>query len=244
MYEGEIFRQGGDALPYDTIIGSGKNSAILHALPTHKAIAENEFVLVDAGCAIYDYCVDITRTYPSTASISSRHKDLYQLVLRAHAECIAMSRPGVMWRDVHLHAARVITEGLLQLGILKGSLSTLLEKEVSSAFFPHGVGHLVGLRVRDAGHEENINPKIYAGARLRVDIELEENHLITVEPGCYFIASLLNSADIQSKFKEEIVWSEVEKWKDIGGVRIEDNILITKGGNDNLTIDIPKTTGL
>jgi Xaa-Pro dipeptidase len=244
VYEGEIFRQGADALPYDTIVGSGKNSAILHALPTQKIIREAEFVLVDAGCAIYDYCVDITRTYPSTANISTQHKDLYQVVLRAHAACIAMSKPGVMWRDVHLHAARVITEGLLQLGILKGSLSTLLEKEVSSAFFPHGVGHLVGLRVRDTGHEENINPKMYAGARLRVDIELEENHFLTVEPGCYFIPSLLNSADIQSKFKEEIVWSEVEKWKDIGGVRIEDNILITKDGNDNLTIGVPKTTGL
>jgi Xaa-Pro aminopeptidase len=116
-----------------------------------------------------------------------------------------------------------------------------LEKEVSSAFFPHGVGHLVGLRVRDAGHEDNVNPKMYAGARLRVDIELEEGHFITVEPGCYFISALLDSNDIRNKYRDEINWDEVNKWKHIGGVRIEDDILITANGNDNLTIGVAKT---
>ncbi|MDQ4139637.1 MAG: aminopeptidase P family protein [Bacteroidota bacterium] len=242
VYEAEILKQGAHTVPYDTIVGSGPNSAILHALPTRKIIQENEFVLVDAGCDIYDYCVDITRTFPASEKISSQHKALYQLVLKAHTECIAMSKPGVFWRDVHNHAAKVITEGLLQLGVLKGSLSTLLEKEVVSVFFPHGLGHLVGLRVRDTGQEENLNPKKYFGARLRVDIELEENHLITVEPGCYFIKSLLDNPEIQSKYKEDIAWNEVEKWRQIGGVRMEDNILITPSGNDNFTIGVPKTS--
>ncbi|HEU4472455.1 MAG TPA: aminopeptidase P family protein [Flavisolibacter sp.] len=240
-YEGEILLHGAHGLPYDTIVGSGANSAILHALPTHRIIREGEYVLVDAGADIYDYCVDITRVFPSSTNMSARHKDLYQLVLRAHAECIAMSKPGVMWRNVHLHAARVMTEGLLQLGILKGSLDSLIEKEVISAFFPHGLGHLVGLRVRDTGHEENLHPKTYAGARLRVDIELEEHHFITVEPGCYFIGALLDSAAVRNKYKDDISWDETAKWKEIGGVRIEDNILITKEGNDNLTVDIPKS---
>ncbi|MDQ3290192.1 MAG: aminopeptidase P family protein [Bacteroidota bacterium] len=242
VYEGEILRRGAHTVPYDTIVGSGPNSAILHALPTSKIIKKDEFVLVDAGCDIYDYCVDITRTFPASEKTSSQHSALYQLVLKAHTECIAMSKPGVFWRDVHNHAAKVLTEGLLQLGILKGSLSTLLENEVVSVFFPHGLGHLVGLRVRDTGQEENLNPKTYFGARLRVDIELEENHLITVEPGCYFIKSLLENPEIQSKYKEDIAWNEVEKWKNIGGVRIEDNILITQTGNDNLTIGVPKTS--
>lgn len=240
-YEGEIFMRGAHAVPYDTIVGSGSNSAILHALPTHKIINEGEYVLVDAGADIYDYCVDITRMFPSTKNISSQHKELYQLVLKAHAECIAMSKPGEMWRNVHLHAARVITEGLLQLGILTGSLDALIEKEASSVFFPHGVGHLVGIRVRDTGHEENLHPKTYAGARLRVDIQLEENHFITVEPGCYFIPALLDNADIRDKYRNDIVWDEVNKWKQIGGVRIEDNILITQQGNNNLTDCIPKS---
>jgi Xaa-Pro aminopeptidase len=243
-YEGEIYRRGAHTVPYDSIVGSGPNSAILHALPTHKVVQPGELVLVDAGCDRYDYCVDITRSFAFSPEVSSRHKDLYHLVLRAHTECIALSKAGVWWRDVHLHAGRVISEGLLQLGILKGSLDTLLEKEVGSVFFPHGVGHLVGLRVRDTGQEENVNPKKYFGARLRVDIQLHEGELITVEPGCYFISSLLESADVQSRYRDYINWQELEHWKCIGGVRIEDNILIRQGGNDNLTEDVPKDPGL
>jgi len=239
-FESEVRRQGAHGVAYDTIVGGGSNSAILHALPTHRVIQEGEFVLVDAGCQIHDYCVDITRVFASSRPLSSQHTALYQLVKRAHTECIAMAKAGVYWRDVHMHAARVISEGLQQLGILKGSLDTLMEKEVGSVFFPHGVGHLVGLRVRDTGHAENLQPKTYFGARLRVDIQLEENHLITVEPGCYFISSLLERADVQAKFKDDINWSELEKWKGIGGVRIEDNILIGRDGSENLTIGVPK----
>jgi len=242
-YEGAILKEGAHGVPYDTIVGSGPNSAILHALPTQRIIKEGEFMLVDAGADIYDYCVDITRVFPSSNSITSQHKSLYQLVLKAHAECIAMAKPGVMWHDVHLQAAKAITEGLVDIGILKGNVSALLEKEAIAVFFPHGVGHLVGLRVRDTGHEENLHPKTYAGARVRVDIELEEDHFITVEPGCYFIDALLDDPNVRSKYVEDINWSEVEKWKGIGGVRIEDNILITQDGNDNLTIDVPKSSG-
>lgn len=239
-YEGKIIEQGAHGVPYDTIVGSGTNSAILHALPTQRIVQEGEFVLVDAGVDMFEYCVDITRVYPSTTQISSQHKDLYALVLKAHTECIAMAKPGVMWRDVHLHAARVMAEGLKNFGVLKGSVDMLVEQEAISAFFPHGVGHLVGLRVRDTGHEENINPKTYAGARLRVDIELEEDHFITVEPGCYFIAPLLAAPHVRSKHRDAIDWDEVSKWMHVGGVRIEDNILITANGNDNLTIDVKK----
>ncbi|HEY1112893.1 MAG TPA: aminopeptidase P N-terminal domain-containing protein [Chitinophagaceae bacterium] len=243
-YESEIYRHGAHTVPYDSIVGSGPNAAVLHALPTQKVIKEGELVLVDAGADQFDYCVDITRTFASSGNISQRHRDLYALVLRAYTECVGMSKAGVWWRDVHMHAARVITEGLLGLGILKGSLDTLLEKEAASVFFPHGVGHLVGLRVRDTGHEENVNPKTYFGARLRVDIELQENMLLTVEPGCYFIPALLEAGDVQSKYRDEINWPELVHWKDIGGVRIEDNILIKQDGNENLTIGVPKDSGL
>ncbi|RYY97636.1 MAG: Xaa-Pro dipeptidase, partial [Chitinophagaceae bacterium] len=240
-YEGELLIGGAHAAPYECIVGSGPNSAILHALPTGRVIREGEFVLVDAGAAIYDYCVDITRMFPSSEPVSQQHKDLYQLVLRAHGECISMSKPGVPWREVHLHAARVIAGGLIDLGIMKGDPAALVEKEATSVFFPHGLGHLVGLRVRDAGHAENLEPKTYAGARLRVDIDLEEGHCITVEPGCYFIPALLDNPEVRSRFRDDINWDEAAKWTGIGGVRIEDNILITSGGNENLTIDVPKS---
>ncbi len=240
IYETEIYRRGSHTTPYDSIVGAGTNSAILHALPTNRVVLDNEFVLVDAGADIFDYCVDITRTYFSSGNMTGQHKDLYDLVLKAYTECAAMCMVGVQWRDVHTKAAHIITEGLLQLGILRGSYSDLLEKEVVSLFFPHGVGHLVGLRVRDAGQEENTHPKTYFGARLRIDLELEENNLVTVEPGCYFIASILNNVKVQEKFKEEVNWTEVEKWKNIGGVRIEDNFLVKNGTNVNLTKVVKK----
>lgn len=240
-YESEIFRKGADTVPYETIVGSGSNAAILHAIPSQKIIKENEFVLVDAGADVFDYCVDVTRTFYSSGEMSSQHKDLYSIVSKAYHECVTMSKAGVFWRDVHIHSAKVITEGLLQLGLLKGNLSDLIEKEIVSLFYSHGVGHLVGLRVRDTGQEENTNPQTYFGARLRVDLELEENHLITVEPGCYFMPAILESAYQQKKFYDDINWTELKKWYDIGGVRIEDNILIKEGGNENLTSCIAKT---
>lgn len=239
LYEQEIIRQGAHTVPYDSIVGSGTHSAILHALPTHTKIAAGDAVLVDAGCDIYDYCVDITRMFYA-GNPNAQQRSLYQLVLKAHTECMDLCKPGAWWRDVHVHAAKVLTQGLIDLGILNGSLETLMEKEASSVFFPHGVGHLVGLRVRDTGHEENISPKSYCGARLRVDIQLEEHHLLTVEPGCYFIPALIHNSDIRSRFKEDIHWNEAEKWIPVGGVRIEDNLLITASGYDNLTAEVEK----
>ena len=239
-YEGIINRNGAHGVPYDSIVGSGANAAILHALPTPKLVQENELVLIDAGAEIYDYCVDITRTFASSANLDSRNKNLYQLVLKAQLECNDMAKAGAFWRDVHSHAAIVFTQGLREMGILRGNVQDLIEKEVVSMFFPHGLGHLVGLRVRDTGHEENLEPKKYFGARLRVDIQLEPGHLVTVEPGLYFIKSLLQLPELKEKHRDDINWTELEKWLDVGGVRIEDNILITETGNENLTADIEK----
>ncbi|RYE01839.1 MAG: aminopeptidase P family protein [Sphingobacteriales bacterium] len=243
-YESAIYRAGAQTVPYESIVGSGPNAAILHALPTQRVIGEGELVLVDAGADVLDYCVDITRTYASSPSVNDRQKALYDLVLKVQLACIDMCRPGNWWRDVHNTAAHMFTEGLKELGILKGELSTLLEKEVVALFFPHGLGHLVGLRVRDVGHAENLSPKTYFGARLRVDIQLEAGHLITVEPGLYFIDALLNDPEKHTAFKEDVDWNELAHWKGLGGVRIEDNLLITEGGPDNLTSVVDKAAGL
>ncbi|RYY90803.1 MAG: Xaa-Pro dipeptidase, partial [Chitinophagaceae bacterium] len=243
-YENAIYRAGAQGVPYESIVGSGPNAAILHALPTQKIINDGELVLVDAGAEVVDYCVDITRTYASSPSINERQKALYDLVLKVQLACIDLCRAGNWWRDVHNKAATLFTEGLLELGILKGQRTTLLEKEVVSLFFPHGLGHLVGLRVRDTGHAENLEPKTYFGARLRVDIQLEPGHLITVEPGLYFIGALLNDPEKRKQFSDDVNWAELEHWKNIGGVRIEDNILITSGAPDNLTSVIDKQTSL
>lgn len=243
-YESAIFRAGAQTVPYESIVGSGRNAAILHALPTGKVIGEKELVLVDAGADVYDYCVDITRTYGSSPGLDERQKALYALVLQVQLACIDACRAGAWWRDVHNTAARMFTEGLRTLGLLQGPLDTLLEKEVVSLFFPHGLGHLVGLRVRDTGHAENLQPKTYFGARLRVDIQLEPGHLITVEPGLYFIDALLNDPEKQAQYRNEVNWSELEHWKPLGGVRIEDNILVTEDAPDNLTSVIDKAPAL
>lgn len=240
-YEAEIARHGSHKNPYETLIGAGTNAAILHASPTMKEINPDELVLIDAGVDLYDYCVDITRVYPASGTFTSQAKMLYDVVHTAHAAGIENAKPGTDWHDIHKLTAKIIAEGLKSFGILKCDATTALESEAIALFYPHGVGHLVGLRVRDTGSPENLNPKKYCGAFLRVDLNLKENLTLTVEPGCYFIPALLNNPDKRSKFKDLINWSELEKWMSVGGVRIEDDILIQKSGPPRiLTAAVPK----
>ena len=238
-YEMAVLKAGADSMPYESIVGSGTNSAILHAIPTHRKVLNNEIVLIDAGAALQDYCVDITRVF-SSGNFSSQQKELYDLVMKAHQECVDMCQRGIAWNKVHEKAARIIAQGLIDWKLFNGTVDSCLETEAISLFFPHGVGHLVGLRVRDTGHEENKNPRKYFGARLRVDLTLEENMLITVEPGCYFIKELLQHQTYVDKFKKSVNYAEVDRWLSIGGVRIEDDILITNSKPRNLTAVVPK----
>lgn len=239
-FEAEIQRHGAHGTPYDSIVGSGPNAAVLHAIPTLKKVQEGELVLVDAGAQINDYCVDITRIFPASGKFSSQQQALYDLVLSAQTQAIDKSHIGVEWNQIHRLTAKIIAEGLVSMGIMKGNIDSILDTGAIAVFYPHGVGHLVGLRVRDAGHEENINPKVYCGARIRVDFPLKENMLITVEPGCYFIKTLMNNATNREKYKDFINFTEAEKWLNIGGVRIEDDILISQGKATNLTAVVSK----
>lgn len=238
-YETAVLKAGSEKFPYDCIVGTGTNAAVLHAIPTQRIVKEGEMVLIDAGADIQDYCVDITRVY-SSGTFSSQQKALYDIVLKAQTESIALCRPGTHWKDVHLTSARVIAQGLKDLNILNCSAEEAIENNAIAVFFPHGVGHMVGLRVRDVGGKYNPNPNKYAGARLRVDIPLREGYLMTVEPGCYFINALLNDSETRATFRSEINWNETEKWMDVGGVRLEDDIHVTSRGPENLTEMIPK----
>jgi Xaa-Pro dipeptidase len=239
-YEMAVLYAGSEKLPYDSIVGTGSNSATLHAIPTSRIVKDSEHVLIDAGADIQDYCVDITRIFPANGRRSDRLDAIYDLVLKAQLESIAMCVPGTSWKEVHLKSARVIAQGLVDLNILKVSAEEAVHSNTISVFFPHGVGHMVGLRVRDVGGPYNPNPKKYAGARLRVDMTLEENHLMTVEPGVYFIEALLRDAETRRTFGDQVNWTEAEKWLDFGGVRIEDDILVTSRGPDNLTAVVEK----
>lgn len=239
-YESAVLYAGAEKLPYDSIVGTGTNSAILHAIPTQRIVKEGEHVLIDAGADLHDYCVDITRIFPTGSKKNDRLKSIYDLVLKAQLESIAMCVPGTSWKDVHLKAAKVMAQGLVDLNILKVTAEEAVANNAISVFFPHGVGHMVGLRVRDVGGPHNPNPKKYAGARLRVDMKLEENHLMTVEPGLYFIEALLHDSETRRAFGDQVNWQEAEKWLDFGGVRIEDDILVTSRGPDNLTAIVEK----
>jgi len=239
-YEHIARSEGAERFPYETLIGSGTQSAILHAIPSTKILKEGELVVVDAGADISDYCVDITRAFAVNGSFNERQKAIYDLVLKSQLAAIEMCRPHVEWSAVHIATARVLSEGLKDLGIFKSSVDSILESGAISVFFPHGVGHMVGLRVRDVGGRPNITPKQYCGVRIRVDLPLEENFLMTVEPGLYFIAGLMNDSELRAKYSDHVNWVEADKWKDFGGIRIEDNILITAKGPQNLTSALEK----
>lgn len=239
-YETAVLRAGSEKFPYDTIVGAGTNAAILHAIPTERKVGNGELVLVDAGADIGDYCVDITRVFCAGGKWSTQQAALYDLVLKAQLAGIAKCRPGTPWPEVHLTCATIMAEGLRELGILKGAALDALERGAISVFFPHGVGHMVGLRVRDVGEDPDRAPTYVGGSRLRVGLTLQEGHLMTVEPGLYFVKALVESAEIRAKYDDVIDWNEVEKWKNLGGVRIEDDILVTAGAPDNLTAVVSK----
>ncbi len=234
-YESEVLRAGSEKMPYGSIVGTGTNGAILHASPSSRIVKDGDLVLIDAGADIEDYCVDITRVFAANKTMNERQRKIYETVVSAQTKSIELCRPGIEWSEVHLASAREIAKGLMDLKILSCSVDEALESGAISVFFPHGVGHMVGLKVRDVGGPFNPNPKSYAGAKLRVDIKLKAGHLMTVEPGCYFIETLMNDPETRSTFKNQIKWSEAEKWLDFGGVRIEDDIHVGTSGPENLT---------
>lgn len=225
-YESAVLEAGADKFPYDSIVGSGTNAAILHAIPTKKIVEKGELVLIDAGADIEDYCVDITRCYPTNGKFNDKQQAIYDTVLKAQLKCISMCTPGTEWSEVHNTAGRIMAQGLKDLGILNCTADEALETGAISVFFPHGVGHLVGLRVRDVGGVANKPVQKFNGVNLRVNFPLQENYLVTVEPGLYFVKALIENEELRTKHKNSINWNEVEKWRSVGGVRIEDDILV------------------
>lgn len=239
-YEHATLMAGADKFPYNSLVGTGTNASILHAIPSKRVLKEGDIMVVDAGADILDYCVDITRTYPVNGTFTQQQKDIYHLVLKSQVAAIQLCKPKTEWSSIHLAAARILTEGLKELKIFKASVDECMESGATAVFFPHGVGHMMGLRVRDVGGKPNPAPKSYAGARIRVDLPLEENFLMTVEPGLYFIKGLMQDSELREKYQNQINWSEADKWQHFGGVRIEDDILIQASGPMNLTAAIAK----
>ncbi|GMR16302.1 MAG: Xaa-Pro aminopeptidase [Gammaproteobacteria bacterium] len=209
------FMQQGARFPaYSAIVGGGKNGCILHYVENSEMLKNGDLVLIDAGAEVECYAADVSRTFPVNGKYSKEQRALYDIVLAAQLAAIEQVKPGNHWNDPHEAAIKVITQGLIDIGILKGKLATNIKKESYKNFYMHRTGHWLGMDVHDVGD-------------YKVDDEwrvLEPGMVLTVEPGLYI------SADHEKVAK---------KWHNIG-IRIEDDVLVTKDGHDVLSKDVPK----
>lgn len=237
-----FFRHGATRTGYHSIVATGANSGVLHFPPGMRSVAAGDFVIVDAGAEVDRYVIDVTRTFVA-GEPSSFQRELYQIVLDAQVRACGRCRPGIEWRDNHLACAVDLVAGLVDMDILRGEPESLVAQEAHTLFFPHGLGHMVGLGVRDAsgtlpGRTKDPRPRL---RNLRMDLPLAEGYVVTVEPGLYFIPALLNDRARRERFRDCVNWPLAESLLGLGGVRIEDNLLVTAGDPENLTATIPKT---
>ena len=236
VLEFAFMRAGGESLAFETIVAAGDHSAVLHFSPTARTLSEGDLVLVDAGAEYRGYASDVTRTYVVGGRFTSEQALVYETVRRAQHASIAACRPGARWHEVHVAAALVLAEGLIELGALRGSPENLVESGAVTLFFPHGIGHLVGLGIRDTGPASDEPGASVPGLpRLRLDVELEPRQVWTIKPGIYFVPALLSS----QRGHAGVQWDRVDELTGFGGVRLEHNVLITEDGCELLTDAIP-----
>jgi Xaa-Pro aminopeptidase len=238
--EAEFFRHGADRTGYGTIVGSGPNAAVMHFSPSQRKIRRGDFVLIDAGAEIERYVIDVTRTFVAGRKPTQFQRELLTLVLGVERSAISRCIPDAEWKDIHLQAAIELTAGLVDLKLMKGSAQSLVEQGAHTLFFPHGLGHLVGLGVRDASGLYPGRPKDESpGLRnLRMDLPLAAGYVTTVEPGVYFIPSILKDPKRRRQYRQSVDWHRVDSYVGCGGVRIEDTILVTQNGPEVLTAAI------
>ncbi|MHA2248761.1 MAG: aminopeptidase P N-terminal domain-containing protein [Candidatus Kariarchaeaceae archaeon] len=207
-----IFRKHGAIMPtHSSIVAGGENATILHYTETRDTLKVGEMLLVDAGCEYEYYTSDISRTWPISGSFTAAQHEVYQVVLEVQKECVNMVKPGICYWDIHDYSVKKLTEGLIKLGLLEGDLDELIDSLSYKRFYMHGIGHWLGMDTHDTGTVS------------RETQILEPGHYLTIEPGLY----IPNDEDIP------------EKYRGIG-IRIEDNVLVTINGNDNLSEAIPR----
>jgi len=224
---------------------------VLHGHCHENLMKEGDLLVLDSGAeSPLHYASDITRTYPVSGKFASLQKDIYNIILASQLKAIEMMKPGILFRDVHFHAAKIIAEGLKQLGFMKGNIDDAVKEGAHALFFPHGLGHQLGLDVHDmeslgenyVGYTDEIKrSKQFGLAYLRFAKALEPGHVLTVEPGIYFMPELIARWKSEPKFTEFINYDKVEKTIGLGGIRIEDDVLVTKDGHRVLGKPIPKT---
>jgi len=210
----EFGRLGARHAAYPSIVGGGVNACVLHYVENRAKLRDGDLVLIDAGCEADYYASDVTRTFPVNGRFSKEQRLLYELVLAAQRAAIAAVRPGAHWNEPHDATVRVITQGLVELGLLRGTVKTLIKKQAYRDFYMHKAGHWLGLDVHDVGDYR-------VGGQWRM---LEPGMVMTVEPGIYVAASNTKVA---------------QKWRGIG-IRIEDDVIVTDAGCELITADAPR----
>lgn len=224
---------------------------ILHSHDHSNVLKSGQLILGDYGGETKThYAGDITRTFPVDETFTQQQREIYEIVLKAENDCIAACMPGVAYRDVHSKAAQIIGEGLKDLGLMKGDISEAVAQGATALFFPHGLGHHIGLDVHDmedlgedfVGYSEHVKRSdLFGTAYLRLGRELEKDFVLTVEPGIYFIPELMDRWQADGKFTDFINYEKLAPYRDFSGIRIEDDVLITENGNRVLGKAIPKT---
>lgn len=232
-----------DESPYTNIVALDRNAAILHYQhKSRSSAADSKVLLIDAGCRVNGYGSDITRT-SIKASVPKTFSNLLEGMETIEQDLVAMVKPGLNYQDIHSSALEKISQLLLDLEVCTGSVSDMIEKQISHLFMPHGVGHLLGIQVHDVGgHQQDelgtMKPPPEHSPALRNTRVLEQNMVFTIEPGCYFIPLLLEPERNKAGAKDRgthINWALIDELYAYGGIRIEDNVLVTESGVANLT---------
>ena len=213
----------------------------LHNHDHSHLLEKGQMMLTDAGAErISNYCSDHTRTVPVGGIFEGRQKDIYNIVLACHDKALDITQPGITYQKVHLEVCKVLTQGLKDIGLMKGNVDEAVAVGAHALFLPHGLGHMMGLDVHDmedlgqiyVGYDEETRPSTQFGlASLRMGRRLQEGFVMTDEPGCYFIPALIDQWRAEKKHIDFINYDAVESFKDFGGIRLEDDILITPEGS-------------
>ncbi|MGI9159781.1 MAG: aminopeptidase P family protein [Saprospiraceae bacterium] len=248
LVQGLAVANGGN-LSYPVILTV--NGQILHNHYHGNALENGRLVLGDFGAeTAMHYAGDITRTFPVNKKFSARQRDIYDIVLDAEVSAIEALQPGVPYKSIHLATAHRMAEGLKALGLMKGDMQEAVELGAHALFFPHGLGHMIGLDVHDmedlgeqyVGYSPEVSRStVFGAAYLRLGRKLEPGFVLTVEPGIYFIPQLIDQWRRKKMFTEFINYEALAKYRNFGGIRIEDNVLITSDGHRVLGDPIPKS---
>lgn len=248
VIEGIALARGG-GVSFPTILSI--NGQTLHNHTHGNILKKGKMMVTDAGAETnLHYSSDITRTTPVGGKFSSLQKDIYEIVLKANTDAINATKPGISNRDLHFLACKILASGLKELGLMKGDTDEAVSAGAHALFMPHGLGHMMGLDVHDmeglgennVGYNEKVRRSDQFGlAFLRFALPYKPGHVFTVEPGCYFIPELIDLWKSEGKFREFINYNKITDYMSIGGIRIEDNVLITEKDHRLLGKPIPKT---